>query len=321
MSEPAALLKDFLEEERLKGRREQGLIGLRTRVPKFFAFLDEYNLKLNQIGVREAQRYQGWLKEGRTKGGTPYKASTIRSFLGAVTTFYDYLKTKGLVLSNPFKEIRRQRVPKTIPQNIPKEKDLNRLLEALSRFDEADTLKQQKTRYRVHVIAELMYATGLRISEAAALRLCDVDLKRSLLTVYEGKGGKSRTAYINDYAKEVLRLFIKEIRPYIFNLSNERRETLLFGTGWAWLGHIVNRILQKEARQIGLSGFTSHGFRHALGYHLLRSGCSIRHIQQILGHKLLRNTEIYTQVDKEDLKNVLDAHHPRKFRRIIDEKA
>ena len=75
--------------------------------------------------------------------------------------------------------------------------------------------------------------------------------------------------------------------------------------------HSYNRYLAAKAREAGLSHWSSHGFRHALGYHLLRAGCDVRRIKEILGHERIATTEIYTEVDREDLRSVLDTYHPR----------
>ena len=73
----------------------------------------------------------------------------------------------------------------------------------------------------------------------------------------------------------------------------------------------LNTFLNKESERLGFGKFSSHNFRHAVGYHLLKNGCDIRHIQSILGHKKLSSTQIYTKVDKEDLRGVIDKYHPR----------
>jgi site-specific recombinase XerD len=163
------------------------------------------------------------------------------------------------------------------------------------------------------VIAELMYATGIRSSEAASLRIEDVDFERALITIREGKGGGRRVAYINRYALELISLYVERMRPAILSKRWARGE-LLFGCDWAGFGKLVNRTLRLATAELSMTRFTSHDFRHCLGYHLLRAGCNIRHIQQILGHKRLRNTEVYTKVDREELREVLDAFHPRKLK-------
>jgi site-specific recombinase XerD len=188
------------------------------------------------------------------------------------------------------------------------------LLSVLARFDLPTRLVSRLTRYRVHLIAEVMYASGIRASEAAGLRPEDIDFPRGLLVIREGKGGASRVAYLSFYSLQVLRLYLDRLRPLI-HARRWARGDRLFGCDWRSFGKLVNRSLQAITAERSLSRFTSHAFRHALGYHLHRAGCPIRHIQQILGHKRLRNTEVYTQVDREELREVLEAFHPRRGKR------
>jgi site-specific recombinase XerD len=154
----------------------------------------------------------------------------------------------------------------------------------------------------------------MRISEIAGIRLSDVDFGKGIVYVNCGKGGESRIAWLNDYARAVLRLYATKMRKVLFSQWNEWNGELLFGVQWGWFGKVINEKLRRIAKKLKVAGFTCHGFRHAVGYHLLRSGCNIRHIQEILGHKRLKTTEIYTKVDSSDLKNVLDRCHPRKWR-------
>mgnify|MGYP006284000901 CR=1 FL=1 len=308
------ILEAFLCEGRTLGRTAQGIAGLRHRVPKFFRYLDERSLCLHEVGVREAQDYQGWLIEGGRRDGGKYSPRSVIAYMVAVNAFYDYLKREGLAGSNPFREIRKVKSGKKLPRRIIGETDMGSLLEAFGRFAEGPSLKGRVSRYKAHVAAELLYATAMRVSEAAALKVKDIDFTRSTVTVREGKGGTTRTAYLCDYAREVLRIYVERIRPLSFTWWNEQNGSL-FGMSGGNFKKLVNRELKSVCRMIDLEPMTSHGFRHAVGYHLLKSGCSIRHIQQILGHKLLRNTEIYAKVDREDLKAVLDACHPRSARR------
>ena len=304
------LLSEFLKEEKTQGRREQGLMDLRSSVPKFFSFLDESDLTLSYVGVSQALDYQLWLIETGRNDGQPYSMRTVNSYMVSITAFYEYLKAAGFVMGNPFKEIRKVRCEKKLPPFILKENEAGHLLEELEDFTADSHLKRQIRKYRFHVICELLYSTGLRISEAAALRPEDIDLIRGTVSVIEGKGGYSRTAILNDYARVILSIYIQEIRPLI--LTQWHDERLLFGTAsWGRFGKFVNEGLKEYSEKLKLPPVRSHGFRHALGYHLLRAGCPIRSIQEILGHKALRNTEIYTKVDKEDLKEILDRFHPR----------
>jgi len=125
-------------------------------------------------------------------------------------------------------------------------------------------------------------------------------------------------AFLDEFAREVLRLYVESVRAHAFSEWNRRNDGLLFGTGWGWFGKAVNAELAKTCTSCGLPVMRSHGFRHAVGFHLLRAGCNIRHIQSILGHRRLRNTEVYTKVEKEDLRHVVDACHPRRWTGIRD---
>jgi integrase/recombinase XerC len=307
------LFKEYVNQMRLAGHTKQGITGLRNRVPKFFTFLDKHDLAIHEVGITQAQDYQGWLIATGRRDRGKYSPKTINTYIVAASSFCEFAKQKGLVPANPFKEIKRMRIDKKLPRNLLKEDRMDLFLEKLGRYDEENCLKTKKTRYRVHVIAELLYATGLRISEAANLRVEDIDFSRGTITVREGKGGRTRTAWMNDYAKEILKLYVEQMRELVFNEWNEKNGTL-FGVRWQSFEKMVNKVLRKTAGELGCPEVTAHSFRHAVGYHLLRAGCNIRYIQEILGHKLLRNTEIYTKVDKEDLREVLDTFHPRQFR-------
>ena len=304
-----------MEEESLRGHTEQGLDSMRRALPKLFTYFEKQGLSAGEVGALEATEYQGWLiKTGRTDGGK-YSSKTILAHIFAASSFYEFLKRRKLTNTNPFKEIKKIRLEKSLPSGILKEKEMDEFLYVLSRWDEEENGQNKITRYKTHIIAELQYATGLRISEVAALRIDDIDFDRGTIHVQEGKGGRERIAFLNSYASELLKIYIERIRPKIFTELNDKNRDLLFGVKRQGLGEVVNATLNRVAKELGHKKFTSHGFRHGLGYHLLRAGCSVRHIQAILGHKCLKSTEVYTKVDKEELKRVLDTYHPRKWKK------
>jgi site-specific recombinase XerD len=163
--------------------------------------------------------------------------------------------------------------------------------------------------YRVHVMAEVQYATGLRMGELGALTEADLDLDRFEIRVRDGKGGKDRVCYLTIWAADLLREYLK-LRPLVVK-GGELRNRFLFGPKGESLARAYNIRLNQVAAGLELGRWYNHKFRHALGYHLLRAGCPIRSIQGILGHDSIRSTEIYTKVDAEDIRGVLDSHHPR----------
>jgi integrase/recombinase XerD len=316
--EQRVLLHSFLQEELSRGRTEKSIVGLKHNLTPFFSYLNETGLSYRFITVSQAQAYQGWLiDKGKAKTGDNYKSNSIRSLLSSVTTFYEYLIRKGLVLTNGFKDIKKVAHERKVPRSIPTEDGMNKLLESLTHFDEPVHLKEQISWYKTHVISELMYSSGLRSREVATLRTGDIDLDRGYIHLKEGKGGYERIAYLNGYSKEILSLYI-QLKPIMDRHWERQDETLLFGIGAESFNKYLNRYLKAVSHNLDIPSITSHSFRHALGYHLLRAGCSVRRIKDILGHKVLKSTEIYTKVDKEDLKDVLDSFHPRKFKTLSD---
>ena len=222
------------------------------------------------------------------------------TYLTAASSFLDFLSVRSLVYSNPFKEIRFIKSEKTLPPVILKEKQMSMLLLYFAEYWKRTNLKSKIKAYRMHVLTELLYSTGLRITEAANLRISDIDFDSATIRVREGKGGYSRIVVLNDYVRDVLSLYVNEIRDLIQSSWHDPK--LLFGTGWERFGKWANETLREATEELSLPPVTCHGFRHALGFHLLRSGCPLRSIQSILGHKRIKNTEIYTKVEKEDLK-------------------
>jgi len=104
-------------------------------------------------------------------------------------------------------------------------------------------------------------------------------------------------------------------RPMLMHQFTRGHERTLFGAGKARVAEVVNGELRRVCAELELPVITSHGFRHSLGTHLLRSGADMRHIQAILGHESIATTQVYTHVEKEDLKKSLDAYHPRHWQR------
>ena len=234
----------------------------------------------------------------------------MQNFMGCVSSFYDYLKKMKLIHSNPFPEVKRIKTGTVLPKNILNESEMNAFLAHLKRFGKGSDLARRKGMYKAHVVSELMYSTGARINEVMKLKAADIDFTRGTVRITDSKTAQVREGVLNSYAEKVLRIYVEEMRDYVIFGMNNGDAGLLFGSK-AHLKTWLNGILGEEIESLGFGRFTSHHFRHAVGYHLLRGGCDIRFIQEILGHRLLATTQIYTKVDKDDLKSVIDEYHPR----------
>jgi len=269
---------------------------------------------LFEVGIAEALRYQAWLSEHVDDEGRAYTTGTMHNYLKTARRFFDYLVATERVKSNPFQALRYPRLSSHLSRNFLSEAQMGRLLSELGKFDEGTSWYDRERRYRVHVIAEFLYATGLRIAEACSLTEVDVDLEARRVYLKEGKGGSPRTAYLTSYAAEVLKVYLDSGASATRHRYVRQLGHTIFGANKARVADVVNRELEKVCTRLELPVITTHGFRHSLGTHLLRSGADLRHIQAILGHEALQTTQIYTHVDKDDLRRSLDEHHPRHFR-------
>lgn len=302
-------LAEFME---IKGYAKRTIDTYLLSLKSYFAFLQINHLNAAEIRVKHAQEYQKYLLEITADNGRHLCKGTIQNRIKSCICFYKYLEYKGLVMDNPFQMIRQVKVSKPIPKNLPSEKEMNELLQSTTDFHNLANIKTARHYYRLHVICELMYSTGLRIDEVSKLKEQDIDLSKSLVYFDQQKGGHRKEAFLSEYAKHILALYL-EMRPLVLDKTND--QSLLFGVCGGRLIHSLNDYLGMKTKGLGIPKITSHGFRHCFGYHLLRAGCDVRLIQELMGHRRIRSTEVYTKVDKQDLRQVLDKYHPRKLRR------
>jgi site-specific recombinase XerD len=307
------LTLEFVRYLKVKGIRS--LRKIPYELKPFFLYLEENGYELYEVNYKKAQDYQTCIATlEEPDGGIHYSTSTVRSMTYAAGSFYDFLKTKGIALTNPFKHIRIIKGRKRLPKHIPKEDLMGKFLDSLKCFWKGKSLRQRRELYKVHVIAELMYATGLRISEVAGLTCDDIDLEAGIVLVRDGKGRKDRKAYLNEYAAKVLGIYMSEMREYV---NHNKGSSMLFGVkDGKCLDKALNGRLKDTGKALGIKRFTSHSFRHSLGFHLLRRGCAINFIQLILGHDKISSTSIYTKVEKTDLRSQLDIYHPRRIKSL-----
>ena len=306
----ADLLEEFLEAEkrRVSTQGYTMLAGTTRRVMQWF---DDEELDVAEVRITDAVRFASSLSERLTPEGQPIGVGTMHNYLKVARRFFDYLVQTGRLGSNPFRELRYPRMNDHLSRNVLSEAQMGRLLRELARFDEIGDHREALRRYRVHVLAEFLYATGLRIAEACSLSAANIDCEHRLVYIHQGKGGAPRTAFLTPYAAEVMRLYLESGRALVMGAYARQHEGNLFGAEKDRVAAVVNAELKKVCTLLELPVITSHGFRHSLGTHLLRSGADMRHIQAILGHEALQTTQVYTHVDKEDLKKSLDEHHPR----------
>ncbi|MBN2422698.1 tyrosine-type recombinase/integrase [Candidatus Woesearchaeota archaeon] len=222
---------------------------------------------------------------------------TINNKLNRIKAFYSFLVNKNYCYSNPFYTKTNLKTGKILPKSILTVSDIGKLLNHFAVVTKNDLM--------LKTLSELLYAAALRISEAVSLKVSDIDFETGTLKVYEHKTDTARKTYLNEVCLRNLKSYIKifKITGYLF--PQKQKTTIRC---------MLNRKLKWECKRLDLKLITSHSFRHSVATHILRSGAGIREVQEFLGHKNIRNTEIYTHVVKDDLKNIIAKHHPREAR-------
>jgi len=307
----AELYEEFLayEKPRVTAATFYTRRSLACRVLQWFEGTDT---GLEGATVQDVLRYKEALSETAAAGGEPFTAGTANQYLNMARVIFQYLVTSGRRLSNPMAEVPLLREPFRVCRNYLSETQMFRLLSKLSRFDEAEGMQGKRRRYRVHVIAEVLYATGLRQHELVTVEERHITIPERTIFIPCGKGGLSRTVFLTGYAAQVLETYLDKGRAAaIPGYKDKGRPERVFGS---WLGDAVQVELRRLCRELDIPVITCHGFRHSLGTHLLRAGCDLRHIQVLLGHHNIGSTAAYTHLDKDDLKRSLDAYHPRQWK-------
>jgi len=230
-----------------------------------------------------------------------YAASTVARKLASMRSFYAFGQREGWVRTNPAKPLRGPRKPRKLPRFLTGD-EIARLLAAPRPAAPGGS--------RDRAILELMYSSGCRVRELVGLDDADLDLRNATVRI-RGKGRRERLGIVGSHAREAIRHWLAS-RPTSVTARNVARPlfTNKFGRRLSVRG--VARLLDKHLAGAGLAGKASpHTLRHSFATHLLDAGADIRSVQELLGHKSLVTTQIYTHVTTSRLLDAFDKAHPR----------
>ena len=277
---------DFLKAE--QGVSPHTLRAYTKDLNEFSAILNEEPEDIDYLDIRG---YIAWLHH------RDLKKSSISRKLATIRSYFKYLHREGYVKKNPAKLVSSPKVPKTLP----------RFLDIDETFSLMDTPKGETFKpTRDKAMLELLYSSGLRVSELTSLDVVDLDIKEALVRV-KGKGRKERIVPIGSKAMEAIQNYLPE------RISLKKKSPALFlnNRGGRLTERSVSRILVDYSRMINLKGDISpHTLRHTFATHLLHEGADLRAIQELLGHSSLSTTQKYTHVDIRHLTEVYDKAHP-----------
>ncbi len=273
-----------------------------TTVSSYAKDLENYNLfiennKINYkiINKDQIRLYLKYLDE------LDYSKSTISRILSALRHFYSYLIMQDVIDTNIFKTIRNPKKDKKLP-NFLQSDELNKIFESI------DTSTDLGLRNRL--IFELLYATGLRVSELEELKIKDINFANKEIRVI-GKGNKERITYYGEYAEKYLDEYLKTSRLNL--LKDKNTDYLLINNQGNHLSvRGIQEIVNKEVELASIKHHISpHVLRHTFATDLLNNGADLKSVQELLGHESLSTTQIYTHITNERLRTVYLNTFPR----------
>lgn len=285
---------------------ENTIISYRSDLGQFFEFLPN-KLPVSAINV---EHIRGFLAYQMTMGA---EVSTQARRLSALKQFFRFLHQEGQVENNPADIIDSPKKPRPLPKIMSME-EVNKLLFAAKSNCEnpSQSVAKLQKHKRFYCLLEILYATGLRVSELVGLRFGQLKLDEGMLLI-KGKGGRERLVPLGYAALDIL-------QAYLVFITGDKKQNLktndnIFASRGA-LGHITRQGFAKElkllAAKAGLDAgkISPHVLRHAFASHLLANGADLRAVQQMLGHADISTTQIYTHILDERLKNLVFKHHP-----------
>lgn len=269
--------------------------GYDYEITKFLDYLNDNHLDYKKINLDMIRNYLKYLDSLK------YKKNSISKNLSSLRSYYKFLTEEKVVLNNPFKNISNPKKDKKLPDFLNYE-EINIL------FDSADTTTPLGLRNRC--ILELLYDTGIRVSELVNLKINDIEFDKKIINIL-GKGKKERIVYYGDYLQEVLEKYINDSRKYLLN--NKLSEYLILNNNGSKITtrgveYIIDKMVNEAAIKHKIS---PHVLRHTFATHMLNGGADIKSIQQLLGHESLSTTGIYTHITNDVLRQEYLKNHPR----------
>ncbi|RLQ95754.1 tyrosine recombinase XerC [Falsibacillus albus] len=294
---PTKLLQLFIEYLQIeKHYSEYTIEQYRKEINDFYLFMNEQGIKeLENVEYFDARVFLTRLHEQE------YARASVSKKISSLRSFYRFLMREKYVKENPFSMVSQPKSNVRLPKFFYEEE-----LQVLFEAAHEPTLLGARNL----ALLELLYATGIRVSECADIHLKDIDFHLSTVLV-RGKGKKERYVLFGSHAHEALEEYINNSRgklmgsaehPYLFVNARGKHLTV------RGIRYILNELIKKASLT---NKMHPHMLRHTFATHLLNQGADLRTVQELLGHEHLSSTQVYTHVTKEHLKKTYMAHHPR----------
>nr|WP_202598564.1 MULTISPECIES: site-specific tyrosine recombinase XerD [Vibrio] len=297
MSADHGLVEQFLDAMWMeRGLAENTLMSYRNDLTKLLLWMEQHDYRLDFISLAGLLEYQSWLTD------QDYKQTSRARMLSALRRLFQYLHREKVRSDDPSALL----VSPKLPQRLPKDLSEEQVEALLNAPDPNDPLE-----LRDKAMLELLYATGLRVTELISLTMENISLRQGVVRVV-GKGGKERLVPMGENAIEWIETFIAQGRLHLLGdntsdvvFPSKRAQQMTRQTFWHRIKYYA------VIAGIDVEKLSPHVLRHAFATHLLNYGADLRVVQMLLGHSDLSTTQIYTHVATERLKQIHSEHHPR----------
>ena len=286
---------EYLEKE--LNYSKMTIVDYESDLNIYHNFLKSSNLDYLKVDKKDIMNYLKFLDNLK------YSNKSISRNLSALRSFYNYLVEVKLLEENIFRRIRNPKLEKKLP-NFLNEAEVSQVLDKMK--------EENPDEIRNKCIFELLYSTGLRVSELSDITLNNLDMNEFTIRV-NGKGSKERIVYFGDFAACLLEKYLSVRSTYL--KKGDIPYLFVNKVGGKLSRQSIEAIIQKVSLTSGLNhNFSPHTLRHTFATHLLDEGADLRSVQELLGHENLNTTEIYTHVSNERLRSVYLKCHPNRKR-------
>ncbi len=293
--------KKYLQEFKLyieveKNFSKHTVAAYSSDILSFLVWLN--NRRIEEVNYNLIREYLLYIQQFN------YSKTTTARKIASLRTFYRFLYRERIIETNPALGVHSPKKGKTLPEFLT-ETEMEQVLNNIKMESPAG--------YRNRTILELLYATGMRISELSSLNFENLNLQENEIKVF-GKGAKERIVLISDRAKNFLQTYIEKVRFLIYRQSRQTPSDPVFinKTGYRLQPQSVRIAIRDVIDKINFpKHVTPHVFRHSFATRLLENGADLRVVQELLGHSSISNTQIYTHVSTERLRQSYNTAHPR----------
>lgn len=301
-------VSDFIAHLRdVRGASRHTVRSYQSDLTQFFAWLIEQKLIRAKDGPEKVTYLMVRRYLAHLSGREFARRSTVRK-LSTLKAYWKWLEREGRASSNPAAAVLSPKIAPSLPEVLDTP-SIERLLDAPD--------ARQPLGRRDRALLEWLYSSGARVAETAALDLEDLNWKQSEARIESGKGGASRLVLLGEPALFALQSYVEDWRPLLLQRAKKdgpqpTQAVWINGRGTRLSAHAITLLVSRYATQIGLKqNVTPHTLRHSFATHLLEGGADLRVVQELLGHKSLSATQIYTRVSTSHLQKIYAATHPR----------